>query len=89
MSDRLRLQGFLKTGCDETRSAPSALHCVPRCLQSALPRRPYLRFGPEKLLNSTLFATEGNDTLELIGIILFHDHPKEGRFFFHSMFFEV
>ena len=47
------------------RSAPSALHFVPLCLQSALSRRPKLRFGKEKLINSTLFAASGN-ALELI-----------------------
>ena len=45
---QIRRQGFLEAGCDGTRSAPSALHSVPRCLQSALSRRPKLCFGPEK-----------------------------------------
>ena len=34
--------------------------------QSALSRRPKLRFGSEKLINSTLFTAGGNNTLELI-----------------------
>ena len=52
---QIRRQGFLEAGCDCTRSAPFALHFVPRCLQSAaLSRRPKLRFGLEKLINSTL-----------------------------------
>ena len=62
-------QGFLEAGCDETRSAPSALHFVPRCrcLQSALSRRQKLSFVPENLINSTLFAQEViANTLELI-----------------------
>ena len=59
-------QGFLEAGCDGTRSAPSALHFLPRCLQSALSRRPKLRFGLEILINATLFAAGVNNTLELI-----------------------
>ena len=51
----IRRQGFLETGCDRTHSAPSVLHFVPRCLQSALSRRPKL-----------YFAAGGIDTLELI-----------------------
>ena len=63
---QIRWQGFLEAGCYWTRSAPSALHFVQRCLQSALSRRPKLCFGPEKLINSTVFAARGNNTLELI-----------------------
>ena len=48
-----------------TSSAPSALHFVPHCLQSALSRRPKLCFDPEQLIKSTLFAAGGNKTLEL------------------------
>ena len=40
-------QGFLEAGSDGARSGPSVLHFVPSCLQSALSRRPKLRFGPE------------------------------------------
>ena len=36
------------------------------CLQSLLSHRPKFRFGPEYLINSTLFAAGGNITLELI-----------------------
>ena len=32
---QLRRQGFLEAGCDGNRSALSALHFVPLCLQSA------------------------------------------------------
>ena len=53
-------------GCDGTRSAPSALNFVPRCSQSALSRRPKLRFGPENLTNSTLFTGGVGKVLELI-----------------------
>ena len=38
----------------------------PHCLQSALSPCPKLRFGPEKLINSTLLAAGGNNTSELI-----------------------
>ena len=61
--NQIRRQGFLDSGCGWTRSAPSALHFLPRCLQSC---RPKLCFGPEKLINSTIFAAGGNYTLELI-----------------------
>ena len=47
--------------CDGT----SALHFVPRCLQSATSSRKKIRFGPENFVNSTLFVT-GDNTLELI-----------------------
>ena len=60
-------QGFLGAGCDVTLSAPSPHHFVPRCMQSVPSRRSMLRFGTEKLINTTLFASGGNDTLKLIG----------------------
>ena len=63
---QIRRQGFLKAGCDGTRSAPSTLHFVPHCLQSALSRITNLCFGQEKLINSTLSAAGDNNTLELI-----------------------
>ena len=63
---QIRRQDFLETGWDGTRSAPSALHFVPRCLQSAISRRPKLRFGPEILINSTLSVARCNNTLELM-----------------------
>ena len=44
-------------------SEPSALHFVPRCLQSALLRRTKPRFGSGKCIASTLFAAGGNNTL--------------------------
>ena len=47
---QIRRQGFLEAGCDGTRSEPSALHFVPRCLQSTLSRRPRLALiGPKKI----------------------------------------
>ena len=55
---QIRRQSFLEAGCNGTRSAPSALHFVPLCLQSALFRRPKLRFSPEKLIKSTLLRQE-------------------------------
>ena len=58
---QIRRQGFLEAGCDGTRSSPSALHFVPRCLQSALLLCPKLRYGAEKLINSTLFTAGGNN----------------------------
>ena len=66
--------------CDGTRSAPSALHFVPRYLQSALSHRPKLRFGPEKLISFTLFAAEDNNTLE---IKYLREHSSEYN---HSVF---
>ena len=57
---------FLRQAAMGRSEAPKALRFVPRCLQSALPRRPKLRFGPEKLIDSTLFAAGCNDTLEFI-----------------------
>ena len=63
---QIRRQSFLEASCDGTRSAPSALHFVPRCLLSALSRRPKLRFGLEKLINYTLFAAWGNNAFQLI-----------------------
>ena len=62
----LLLRGSLVAGCDGTLSAPSALHVVPRCVQSSLSRRPKLTIGSEKLIHSTLFAAGGNNSLELI-----------------------
>ena len=62
----IQRQGFSEAGCDGTRSAPSALYFVPRCLQSALSRRPKLRFGPDKIINSILFSAGCNNVLELI-----------------------
>ena len=59
------VQGFLGALCDGIRSAPSVHHFVRRCSQSALSGPPKLRFGPEKLINSTLFEAGGNNTLEL------------------------
>ena len=53
--------GFPEAFCDGTRSAPWALHFIPRCLQSVLSRCPNLRFGPKKLINSTLTAAGGNN----------------------------
>ena len=53
-------------GCDGTCSAPLALHFVPRCLQTALSRRPKFQFCPNKLVNSTFFVAGGNNKLELI-----------------------
>ena len=61
----LTATGFSLAGCDGTRSAPSALHFVPRCLQSALLSRRKLRFGPEKLINSSFFAAGDNNSLEI------------------------
>ena len=58
---QIRQQGFFDASCDETRSAPSELHFVPRSLQSALSRRPKFRFVPEKIINSTFFAAGGNN----------------------------
>ena len=63
---QIQWQGFLEASSEGTLSALWALHFVPRCLQSVLSRRPKLRFGPEILFNSTLFAVGGNNTLELI-----------------------
>ena len=62
----IRREGLLEAGCDGTRSGPLALHFIPRCLESALLRNPKFRFGPEKLINYTLFAAGGNNTLELM-----------------------
>ena len=64
---QIRRQGSLVAGCDGTHSATSALLDVPRCmLTTALSCRTKLHFGLEKLINFTLFAAGGNDTLELI-----------------------
>ena len=57
---------FIEAGFDVTRSAPSAFHFVPRCLQSALLRLPKLCFGPEKWINSTLSAAVGNNYKNII-----------------------
>ena len=55
-----------------------ALHFVPHCLQSAPSHSPKLRFGPEKLLNPTLFATGGNNTFASSGLP--SSPPKKPRF---------
>ena len=59
-------------------------------LQSALSRRPKLRFGPQNIIKSTLFVAGSNTTLELISTIttavyfLYNfetlDNPKRGCF---------
>ena len=36
-----------------------------RCLRKALSRRPKLSFGPEKLINPTIFVEGGNDTANM------------------------
>ena len=67
-----RGQGFLEAGWDETRSAPSVLHFVglgiPGCLQLTLLHRPKIRFGLEKLINSTFFVTGGHNKFALLGL---------------------
>ena len=64
LSKRYGDKNSLVADWDGTRSAPSALHFIPRHLQSVDLRCTNLCIGQEKLINSFLFAA--GDTFELI-----------------------
>ena len=68
-------------GCNGTRSAPSTIAMLRRFASSGTVASAKLFFGPERLMNSTLFAIRDNNTLE---INYLRDHSSE---YAHSVFY--